>query len=90
MGFRLPRPMRFIRRSLHIKLMLSAMLVIAFIMSFSVYILYLGHTDEQAQKASTRMQENLSKLFSSKMPDAQASTDLGRLTPDAIDRKSVV
>lgn len=54
-------------------------------MSFSVYILYLGHTDEQAQKASTRMQENLSKLFSSKMPDAQASTDLGRLTPDAID-----
>ncbi|WP_425904416.1 ATP-binding protein [Aeromonas sp. FL131] len=85
MDVRLLRPMRFIRRSLHIKLMLSAMLVIALIMAFSVYILYLGHTEEQAQKASTRMQENLSKLFSSKLPDAHATTDLGRITPDAVD-----
>ena len=85
MDSRLLRPMRFIRRSLHIKLMLSAMLVIALIMAFSVYILYLGHTEEQAQKASTRMQENLSKLFSSKLPDAHATTDLGRITPDAVD-----
>ena len=58
-------PLTLIRRSLHLKLMLSAMLVIALIMAFSVYILYLGHAEEQAQKASVRMQENLSKLFSS-------------------------
>ena len=77
--------MHLIRRSLHLKLMLSAMLVIAIIMAFSVYILYLGHTEEQAQKASTRMQENLSKLFSSKQPDPHAITDLGNITPDAID-----
>lgn len=31
------------------------------------------------------MQENLSKLFSSKLPDAHATTDLGRITPDAVD-----
>ena len=85
MRLRLPRPMRLIRRSLHIKLMLSAMLVIALIMAFSVYILYLGHAEEQAQKASVRMQENLSKLFSSKQPEPHAITDLGGLTPDAID-----
>ncbi|MGY6038909.1 ATP-binding protein [Aeromonas sp. AE23HZ002T15] len=77
--------MQLIRRSLHIKLMMSAMLVIAIIMAFSVYILYLGHTEEQAQKASTRMQENLSKLFSSKQPDPHAITDLASITPDAID-----
>ena len=53
-------PMQLIRRSLHLKLMLSAMLVIAIIMTFSVYILYLGHAEEQAQKASIRMQDNLS------------------------------
>ncbi len=53
-------------------------------MAFSVYILYLGHTEEQAQKASTRMQENLSKLFSSKQPDPHAITDLASITPDAI------
>ena len=78
-------PMQLIRRSLHLKLMLSAMLVIALIMTFSVYILYLGHAEEQAQKASIRMQENLSKLFSSKQPDPHAITDLGNITPDAID-----
>ena len=78
-------PMTLIRRSLHLKLMMSAMLVIALIMAFSVYILYLGHTEEQAQKASVRMQENLSKLFSSKQPEPHAITDLGSLTPDAID-----
>jgi hypothetical protein len=78
-------PMQLIRRSLHLKLMLSAMLVIALIMAFSVYILYLGHAEEQAQKASIRMQENLSKLFSSKQPEPHAITDLGGLTPDAID-----
>ena len=33
------RPMQLIHRSLHLKLMLSAMLVIALIMTFSVYIL---------------------------------------------------
>ena len=60
---------------------LLAMLVIALIMAFSVYILYLGHAEEQAQKASVRMQENLSKLFSSKLPEARATTDLGRITP---------
>ena len=79
------RPMQLIRRSLHLKLMMSAMLVIALIMTFSVYILYLGHAEEQAQKASARMQENLSKLFSSKQPDPHAITDLGNITPDAID-----
>ena len=78
-------PLTLIRRSLHLKLMLSAMLVIALIMAFSVYILYLGHAEEQAQKASVRMQENLSKLFSSKQPEPHAMTDLGKLTPDAID-----
>ncbi|HGY1053441.1 TPA: ATP-binding protein [Aeromonas salmonicida subsp. pectinolytica] len=81
----LSRPMQLLQRSLHIKLMLSAMLVIALIMAFSVYILYLGHTEEQAQKASTRMQENLSKLFSSKLPEPHSTTDLGKITPDAID-----
>ncbi|CAJ1871966.1 hypothetical protein LMCDFJHI_03866 [Aeromonas salmonicida] len=86
MGLRLlSRPMQLLQRSLHIKLMLSAMLVIALIMAFSVYILYLGHTEEQAQKASTRMQENLSKLFSSKLPEPHSTTDLGKITPDAID-----
>lgn len=78
-------PLTLIRHSLHLKLMLSAMLVIALIMAFSVYILYLGHAEEQAQKASVRMQENLSKLFSSKQPEPHAMTDLGKLTPDAID-----
>ena len=38
-------PMTLIRRSLHLKLMMSAMLVIALIMAFSVYILYLGHAE---------------------------------------------
>ncbi|ABO89426.1 two-component system sensor histidine kinase PhoQ [Aeromonas salmonicida subsp. salmonicida A449] len=86
MGLRLlSRPMQLLQRSLHIKLMLSAMLVIALIMAFSVYILYLGHTEEQAQKASTRMQENLSKLFSCKLPEPHSTTDLGKITPDAID-----
>ncbi|MFM5140640.1 ATP-binding protein [Aeromonas rivipollensis] len=77
--------MKLIHRSLYIKLLMSAMLVIALIMAFSVYILYLGHAEEQAQKASSRMQENLSKLFSSKQPDPHAITDLGSITPDAID-----
>ena len=39
-------PLTLIRRSLHLKLMLSAMLVIALIMAFSVYILYLGHAEK--------------------------------------------
>lgn len=62
--------MQLLLRSLHIKLMLSAMLVIAVIISFSVYVLYLGHSEELSQRVSTRMQENLSGLLSS-----------GQLTP---------
>ncbi|MGL4506083.1 MAG: ATP-binding protein, partial [Aeromonas sobria] len=55
----LPRPIKMIRRSLHIKLLLSSLLVIALSMGFAVYALYIGHIEEQTQKASARMQENL-------------------------------
>ncbi|MGL5225486.1 MAG: ATP-binding protein, partial [Aeromonas sp.] len=68
MSWSLPCPVKMIRRSLHIKLLLSSLLVIALIMGFAVYALYLGHVEEQSQKASARMQENLAKLFSSTQP----------------------
>lgn len=38
--------MQLILRSLHFKLIMSAMLIIAFMMSFSVYVLYMGHAEE--------------------------------------------
>ena len=56
MQFHLPRPIKMIRSSLHITLLLSSLLVIALIMGFAVYALYLGHIEEQTQKASARMQ----------------------------------
>ncbi|MGL5039941.1 MAG: ATP-binding protein, partial [Aeromonas sp.] len=70
MSWSLPCPVKMIRRSLHIKLLLSSLLVIALIMGFAVYALYLGHVEEQSQKASARMQENLAKLFSSTQPSS--------------------
>ncbi|MGL5609217.1 MAG: ATP-binding protein, partial [Aeromonas veronii] len=87
MQFHLPRPIKMIRSSLHIKLLLSSLLVIALIMGFAVYALYLGHVEEQTQKASARMQENLAKLFSSTEPDDKGSNvELGRISRGAGDR----
>ncbi len=84
MQFHLPRPIKMIRSSLHIKLLLSSLLVIALIMGFAVYALYLGHVEEQTQKASARMQENLAKLFSSTEPDDKGSNvELGRISRGA-------
>ncbi|MGL6152333.1 MAG: ATP-binding protein [Aeromonas sobria] len=83
----LPRPIKMIRRSLHIKLLLSSLLVIALSMGFAVYALYIGHIEEQTQKASARMQENLAKLFSSTEPDDKGPTvELGRMSRNAGDR----
>ncbi|MFQ2244796.1 ATP-binding protein [Aeromonas enteropelogenes] len=80
------RPVQLLRRSLHIKLLLSSLLVIALIMSFAVYALYLAHVEELSQKASARMQENLAKLFSSTEPSQNKSADLGHLSRNAGDR----
>lgn len=70
----------FIRRSLYIKLLFSALLVIALVMGFAVYALYLGHVEEQSRKASTQMQTNLAKLFSSTDPAHSKQTVLGRMS----------
>ncbi|PJG59954.1 ATP-binding protein [Aeromonas cavernicola] len=83
--FSLLYPLRLLRRSLHLKLLVSSLLVIALIMAFAVYVLYLGHAEEQSQKASARMQENLSKIFSSTDPDQSEQTALGRISRSAID-----
>ena len=57
-------PMTLIRRSLHLKLMMSAMLVIALIMAFSVYILCLGHA-EAGQSQHPHAGEPLQAVLSS-------------------------
>ncbi|MFB2863436.1 ATP-binding protein [Aeromonas sp. MdU4] len=75
-----------IRNSLHIKLLLSSLLVIALIMGFAVYALYLGHVEEQSQKASARMQENLAKIFSSTKSSESDAKDLERISLNAADR----
>ena len=79
------RMVRVLRRSLHIKLLLSSLLVIALSMGFAVYALYLGHVEEQTQKASARMQENLAKLFSSTEPSNGGPTDLSHISRNAGD-----
>ncbi|WP_429081634.1 ATP-binding protein [Aeromonas bivalvium] len=77
--------MTFIRRSLLSKLMLSTMLVIALILAFSVYALYLAKQEELAKETSTQMQENLSKLFSSKLPNRPGQSGFDDLSTTAVD-----
>lgn len=76
--------MKRLLRSLHLKLMLSSMLVIAVIMAFSVYILYLGHIEEQSQKASARIQEDLSRILSSQRPDPDDNAEFSTIAPEAV------
>ncbi|MGY4025972.1 ATP-binding protein [Aeromonas rivuli] len=77
--------MPLIRRSLLAKLMLSTMLVIALILAFAVYALYLAKQEELVKQTSTQMQENLSKLFSSKLPDNQGQAGFDTLDKNAAD-----
>jgi len=60
------------------------MLVIAVIMTFSVYVLYRGHLEEQSQKASARIQEDLSRILSSQRPDPDDSVEFSAIAPEAI------
>lgn len=77
--------MQLILRSLHFKLIMSAMLIIAFMMSFSVYVLYMGHAEEQSQKVSTRMQENLSRLLSAGHPASHGFKNFDNTRQDISD-----
>lgn len=77
--------MQLILRSLHFKLIMSAMLIIAFMMSFSVYVLYMGHAEEQSQKVSTRMQENLSRLLSAGHPASHGFKNFDKTRQDISD-----
>ncbi|ENY73332.1 ATP-binding protein [Aeromonas diversa] len=56
--------MQLIRRSLHLKLLLSSMVVIGLITAVAVYALYRTHSEELTQEYSTRMNQNLSRLLS--------------------------
>ncbi|MCP2006023.1 UNVERIFIED_ORG: two-component system sensor histidine kinase PhoQ [Buttiauxella agrestis ATCC 33320] len=60
------------------------MLTIAIIMSFSVYILYQAHVEEQSLKASTRMQENLARMLSYELPNSHDNTDFNNISPESI------
>ncbi len=82
MDSRLLRPMRFIRRSLHIKLMLSAMLVIALIMAFGLHPIWVTPRNRPRRPVPACRRTSAVLL---KLPDAHATTDLGRITPDAVD-----
>ncbi|MGE6109306.1 ATP-binding protein [Aeromonas sobria] len=77
--------MMLIRRSLLAKMMLSTMLVVALILAFSVYALYLAKQEELAKRTSTQMQENLSKLFSAKLPNQPGQAGFDDLSPMAVD-----
>ncbi|MDO2947350.1 ATP-binding protein [Aeromonas simiae] len=56
------------RKSLHLKLMLSSMVVIGFVTAVAVYALYQTHAEERARDYSSRMNQNLSRLLSSNRP----------------------
>ncbi|MGL5949517.1 MAG: ATP-binding protein [Aeromonas sp.] len=79
--------MQLIRRSLHIKLLLSALLMIAIIMAFAVLALYRGHNEELAKQVSSRMHENLSHLLSSASGDLLDGSGFESISRHAIDKK---
>ncbi|MGL5287646.1 MAG: ATP-binding protein [Aeromonas sp.] len=66
--------MQLIRRSLHTKLLLSSMVVIALVTAVAVYALYRSYCEQLTQEYSSRMNSNLSHLLS-------ASSEIARNHP---------